>query len=124
VRLRARDARAGWAAVASALAGPGAGLGAGLVVARWKLGWHGAGAGARWLGSWAAARAGPRGRELAWWVERGGGEREERGGGGWAGRDGPGRRGGLNSIFPFLFFSFLSLFYFFQFDIMCKSMIK
>jgi hypothetical protein len=73
VRLRARDARAGWAAVASALAGPGAGLGAGLVVARWKLGWHGAGAGARWLGSWAAARAGPRGRELAWWVERGGG---------------------------------------------------
>jgi hypothetical protein len=54
----------------------------------------------------------------------GGGEREERGGGGWAGRDGPGRRGGLNSIFPFLFFSFLSLFYFFQFDIMCKSMIK
>jgi hypothetical protein len=67
-------------------------------------------------GKLGCARAGPReGGRLARWAEVGGGGKERGEGGGWASRDGPGRRGGLNSIFPFL-----SLFYLFQFDFMCK----
>jgi hypothetical protein len=89
------------------------------------LGWGVALAGLAHVG-WPRGGAGPHGargptrEELArgkrgCWAERGGGGRggREGGRGGGADRDGPGRRGGLNSIFPFL-----SLFYLFQFDIM------
>jgi hypothetical protein len=87
-----------------ALGAVGAGLGARQ--ACWATG-------ARWRsrprrGSWATlARAHERGEAGA--VGRAGGN-EKGEGGGWAGRDGPGRRGGLNSISPFLFFSFSFLF--------------
>jgi hypothetical protein len=47
----------------------------------------------------------------------------EGGGGGWADRNGPGEGRWADFYFPF-FFSFLTLFYLFQFDIMCKLMIK
>jgi hypothetical protein len=69
-----------------------------------------------WAATLAAGRAGLHGargptREgLARWAERGENERGK--GGGWAGRDGPGRRGGLNTISPFLFFFFLFSIYF------------
>jgi hypothetical protein len=101
--------------------------GDGLRQARWAgvHGWAGArswagGRGAGWAvwlvqgerqAELGRAHAGPRGEgRLARWAERG--ENERGGGGGWAGRDGPGRRGGLNSISPFLSLFFLFSIYF------------
>jgi hypothetical protein len=103
-RWRRRWAAArNWArGAASARAGPGAGLGAGL--ARWELGRD------------ARAHEG----EMALGRARGG----TRGGRGRLGRP-KWARGGEVADFYFSFsFSFLSLFYLFQFDIMCKLMIK
>jgi hypothetical protein len=75
-----------------------------------KLGWRSAGPRE---GMGAGAACCELGRDA---VGRAGGGGEERGkGGGWAGRVGPGRGAG-----PLSFSFFLSLFYFFQFDIMRK----
>jgi hypothetical protein len=80
--------------------------------ARGGRSWRGGLAGEENFASWAG---------LARWAE---GERKRgEGGRGWAGRNGPGREAGLNSVFPFLFF-FLSLFYLFQFNSMHTQMIN
>jgi hypothetical protein len=85
--------------------------------ARAELGWA---ADARWAAalawSWAASRGPTRGEATLGRAEWG----EERGDGAAGPAEmGQGRGGGLISISPFL-----SLFYLFQFDIMCKLMIK
>jgi hypothetical protein len=75
-------------------------------------GMGGAGCGA---GSWAALRMGPGGGKGRW------AERKEREGGGDSGGPAEWAREGEGADFLSLF---LSLFLLFQFDIMCKSLIK